>query len=203
MPQANHHDMQIYQGLVMTEENLHKEELELADENNSMIKGLERERDWNGGGKGLKGKVLKGNVPHGVQITGLKPQNSCNNHMGKKYAPGTPVRLLRALWPYSLWPMVHRQCCTLETQGTCQSYISTLFCHLQTSQFLSFAWKIYTGSIFEGQNSLSAWHCMTVFGAVEGLIYLHRENLQPLPHSAGHFSPWQNDRLKNFLEYSS
>lgn len=43
MPQANHHDMQIYQGLVMTEENLHKEELELADENNSMIKGVERD----------------------------------------------------------------------------------------------------------------------------------------------------------------
>lgn len=41
MPQANHCDMQIYQALVMTRENLHKEELELADENKSMIKRAE------------------------------------------------------------------------------------------------------------------------------------------------------------------
>lgn len=54
MPQANHHDMQIYQGLVMTEENIHKQELELADENNSMIKGVER--DWNKGWEGTEGK---------------------------------------------------------------------------------------------------------------------------------------------------
>lgn len=43
VPQANHCDMQIYQGLVMTEVNLYKEELELADENNSTIKGVERD----------------------------------------------------------------------------------------------------------------------------------------------------------------
>lgn len=43
LPQANHYDMQIYQGLVMTKENLYNEELELADENNSMIEEVERD----------------------------------------------------------------------------------------------------------------------------------------------------------------
>lgn len=41
MPQADHYDVQIYQGLAMTKENLHEEESELADEKNSVIKGVE------------------------------------------------------------------------------------------------------------------------------------------------------------------
>lgn len=41
-PQADYNDMQIYQGLATTEENLHEEEFKLADEKNYMIKGVER-----------------------------------------------------------------------------------------------------------------------------------------------------------------
>lgn len=43
MPQADHYDVQIYQGLARTKENLHQEESELADEKNSMIKEVERD----------------------------------------------------------------------------------------------------------------------------------------------------------------
>lgn len=43
MPQADHYDMQIYQGLATTEENLQEEEFELANEKNYMIKGVERD----------------------------------------------------------------------------------------------------------------------------------------------------------------
>ena len=52
MLQADHYDMQICQGLARTKENLHEEELEFADEKNSMIKGVER--DWNR--EGIEGK---------------------------------------------------------------------------------------------------------------------------------------------------
>lgn len=52
MLKADHYDMQIWQGLARTKENLHEEELEFADEKNSMIKGFER--NWNR--EGTEGK---------------------------------------------------------------------------------------------------------------------------------------------------
>lgn len=52
MPQADHYDMQIYQGLARTKGNLHEEEFMFSDEKNFMIKGVER--DWNR--EGTEGK---------------------------------------------------------------------------------------------------------------------------------------------------
>lgn len=128
--------MQIYQALVMTRENLYKEELEWADENKSMIKGAEI--GWNREGTEGKGPQRPTeNAPGGVQVSCLKLQNSCSHHVDKINAPAsyeTPV----ALCSCCLWSMVHRQQRGPETQGAPQNYISRPFSHLQTSQFLPF-----------------------------------------------------------------
>ena len=123
-------------------------------------------------------------------------QETCTRHPSE--APQGCLSLLalivahRQQWPWGPWAPV-------------KTTFLDLSCHLHTSQFLSFGWNIYTDSTFEGQNSWSDWHWMTIFRAVEGLIYLHKENLQPTAHPAGHSHPrQQNDRLKrNYPESSS
>lgn len=45
VPQADHYDMQIYQGLAVTKEKWHEEELQLGDKKNWVIK--DAERCWN------------------------------------------------------------------------------------------------------------------------------------------------------------
>lgn len=45
MPQADHYDMQISQGLAVTKEKLHEDKLQLEDKKNSVIKEAERCRN--------------------------------------------------------------------------------------------------------------------------------------------------------------